>query len=92
MVHFIWLVITNTPFSGEQLKRYKLWSCQKVCAALHYLLVNLFIRCGLKLYRQTACIPLGTNYAPLAADLFQFCYETDFMLPLSDSNQAIVKN
>ena len=31
---------------------------------------------------------MGTNCAPLVADLFLFCYERDFMLYLSDNNQA----
>ena len=30
---------------------------------------------------------MGTNYAPLVADLFLFCNERDFMLSLSDNNQ-----
>ena len=33
---------------------------------------------------------MGTNCAPLAADLFLFCYERDFMLSLSDDNQSEV--
>ena len=47
-------------------------SCQKMCAVLHYLLDNIFIRFGLKLYRQIVGIPMGTNCAPLVADLFLF--------------------
>ena len=31
---------------------------------------------------------MGTNCAPLFADSFLFCYERDFMLSLSDNNQA----
>ena len=31
---------------------------------------------------------MGTNCAPLVADLFLFCYERDFMMPLSDNKQA----
>ena len=31
---------------------------------------------------------MGTNCAPLVADLILFCYERDFMLSLSDNNQA----
>ena len=31
---------------------------------------------------------MGTNCAPLVADLFLFCYEIDFMTFLSDNNQA----
>ena len=30
----------------------------------------------------------GANCAPLVEDLFLFCYERDFMLPLSDNNQT----
>ena len=74
-------------FTSEQPKRYQSWSCQKLCDALHYLLGNIFIRFGLKLYRQIVGIPMGTNCAPLVADLFLLCYERDFMLSLSDNNQ-----
>ena len=52
----------------------------------HYLLGNIFIRFGLKLYRQIVGIPMGTNCAPLVADFF--CNERDFMLSLSDNNQT----
>ena len=31
---------------------------------------------------------MGTNCAPLVADLFLFCYENDFMTSLSDVKQA----
>ena len=31
---------------------------------------------------------MGTNCAPLVADLFPFCYEEDFMKDLSNDNQA----
>ena len=87
MAHFIWLVMIKMPyFTSEQPKRYKLWSCQKMCDALHYLLDNIFIRLGSKLYRHIVGIPMGTNCAPLVAGLF--CYERDFMLSLSDNNQT----
>ena len=36
----------------------------------------------------TVGIPMGTNCAPLVADLFLFCYERNFMTSLSDDNQA----
>ena len=75
-------------FTSEQPKRYKLWSCQKMCDELHYLLDIIFIRFGSKLYRQIVGIPMGTNCAPLVAELFLFCYERDFMLSLSDNNQT----
>ena len=74
----------NALFISEQPKRYKLWSCQKMCGTLHYLLGNIFIRFGLKLYRQSVCVQMGTNCAPLVADLFWLCYERDITLSLSD--------
>ena len=33
---------------------------------------------------------MGTNCAPLVADLFPFCYERDFMMSLFDDKQADV--
>ena len=61
-----------------------------MCEALTFLLHNIYIRFGSKLYRQIVDIPMGTKYAPLVADLFMFCYERDFILSLSDDNQSEV--
>ena len=65
-----------------------MWSCQDVYDALTFLLDNIFIRFGTKLYRQVVGISTGSNCAPLVADLFLFCYERDFMTSLSDDKQA----
>ena len=56
-------------FTSKQPKRYKLWSCQKICDALHYLLDNIFIRFGLKLYRQIVSIQ-----SVLIVLLLQICF------------------
>ena len=77
-------------FTSDAVKYYNLWSRQKVCEALTFLLDNIYIRFGSKLYRLIVGIPMGTNCAPLAADLFLFCYERNFMLSLSDDNQSEV--
>ena len=69
-------------------KKHHAWACQNVCDALTFLLDNIFIRFGTKLYRQVAGISMGTNCAPLVADLFLFCYERDFMMSLSGDKQA----
>ena len=75
-------------FTTNVNKNYNSWSCQKVCEAVVYLLDNICIRFGNKLYRQIIGIPMGTNCSPLVADLFLFCYERDFMKSLSPENQA----
>ena len=77
----------NAFFTSEKPKKYHAWSCQN---ALTFLLDNIFIRFCTKLYRQVVGIPMGTNCAPLVADLFLFCYERDFMMSLSDDKQADV--
>ena len=69
---------------------YHLWSCQNVCDALSFLLDNIYIRFGTKLYRQIVGIPMCTNCAPLVADFFLFCYERDFMKDLASDSQADV--
>ena len=59
-----------------------------MCDALTFLLDNISIRFGYELYKQIVGIPMGTNCAPLVAELFSFCYERDFMLSLSEDNQS----
>ena len=54
----------------DDVGNYNLWSCQKVFEAITFLLDNIYIRFGFKLYRQIVIIPMGTYCAPLVADLF----------------------
>ena len=61
-----------------------------MCDALRYLLDNIVIRVGSKVYRQIIGIPMSTNCALLVKDLFFLCYEGDFIVSLSDNNQAHV--
>ena len=75
-------------FTSGDTKRFKLESCQNVCGALIYLLDNIYIRFGTKLYRKIVGIPVGSNCTPLVADLCLFCYERYFMTSLSDVKQA----
>ena len=51
--------------------------------ALEFLLDNIFVRFGDSVYRQIIGIPMGTNCAPLIADLFLYCYELQFMTKIS---------
>ena len=75
-------------FTSEVHKNYTLWTCQKVCEALTFQLDKIYIRFGTKLFRQMVVIPMGTNCAPIVADLFLFLfYERDFMMSLSVENQ-----
>ena len=61
---------------------------RRIFDALNFLLDKIFIRFGTKVYRQAVGIPVGINCLSLVADLFLFCYESDFMMSLSDDKQA----
>ena len=88
-IRFILPVTIRKHFcTSTYIRGYKLWSCQNICDALSYLLDNIHIRFGNKLYIQIVCIPMGTNCASLVADLLLFFYERFFMTSLSDNNQA----
>ena len=73
----------NAFFTSDAVRNYNLWFCQKVCEALTFLLDNIYIRFGSKLYRQIVDISMGTNCVlpPLVADLFLFCYERVHIVP-----------
>ena len=78
-------------FSNEKdkYKRYTYWTCDEMIDSLNFLLDNIYIRFGEKIYRQVVGIPMGTNCAPLIADLFLYCYESQFMAKLhKDSTKS----
>jgi hypothetical protein len=49
---------------------------------LDFLIDNIFVTFGRHVFQQTVGIPMGTNCAPLLADLFLYYYEADFMQEL----------
>ena len=51
------------------------------------LFLFLYLQFDGMVYQQIVGIPMGTNCAPLIADLFLYCYERDFMLNLQKSTQ-----
>ena len=75
----------NAFFSSDQQNNImNAWSYKNVCDALAFLLDKIFLRFGTKLYRKVVGIPIGTNCAPLVADLFLFSHESDLLMSLSD--------
>ena len=71
MVHFIWPVMTGRPFSLLLTKVSIHFGHVRMCATPYPISwINIYIRFETKLYRQIVGIPMGTNCAPLVADLF----------------------
>ena len=46
---------------------------------LEFLIDNIFVKLGGRIFQKTIGIPMGTNYAPLLANLFLYSYETEFL-------------
>jgi hypothetical protein len=49
---------------------------------LEFLIDKIFVSFGGTLFQQVAGIPMGTNCAPLLADLFLYSYESEFLQKL----------
>lgn len=47
--------------------------------SINILLDNSFVRFGNSLFCQNVVIPMGANYAPLIADLFLFCNQSQYI-------------
>ena len=63
-----------------------LLSCEDVEALLHFLLDNVFIQVGREVFQQCVGIPMGTNCAPLLAELLLHDYESNAMIRFSRTN------
>ena len=58
---------------------------------LEYLIDSIYIEVGNKVYRQCIGIPMGTDCAPMLANLFLFYYEYNFMKGLIKTNINLAK-
>ena len=60
--------------------RYTYFSCRELCLTIDFLIDNIYVRFGSPVFQQVIGIPMGTNSAPLLADLFLHTFEYDFMV------------
>ena len=58
------------------------YSEEQVISMLEFLIDNIFVSFGGILFQQVVDIPMGTNCAPLLADLFSYSYESEFLQKL----------
>ena len=59
---------------------------------IKFLIENIYIQVGNRIFRQTIGIPMGTDCAPLLANLFLFHYEYKFMKEKLKQNNQAAKN
>ena len=65
---------TSDPLNGD----YK-YTANDICKMIEFLVNNMCVGFGGQLFRQMVGIPMGTNCAPLLADLFLYSYENEFL-------------
>ena len=65
--------------SSEANTKYLTLDAKELCTLVNYLIDNIYVKFGTRLFRQTVGIPMGTDCAPLLADLFLHYYEFEFM-------------
>ena len=62
------------------------FSDAQICELLDFLIDNIYVKFGETTYRQVVGIPMGTNCAPLLADLF--LYASEFLTTLTKAKRA----
>ena len=74
---------TDTP--SKACSRYS-FTEGKLIELVEYLIDNIYVSIGNRVYRQCVGIPMGTDCAPLLANLFLFYYEYKYMKSLINNN------
>ena len=72
----------STYFSNKIQKGKTCYSEEQVISMLEFLIDNICVSFGGTLFQQVVGIPMGTNCAPLLADLFLYSYESEFLQKL----------
>ena len=69
----MYFIYTINPGGGN------LYTADQICRMVEFLIGNIFVKFGGCLFRQVIGIPIGTNCAPLLADLFLYSHENEFL-------------
>ena len=72
----------ETYFVKENSDSKNKYSEDDIIKMLEFLVYIIFVDFAEKVFQQTVGIPMGTNCAPLLADLFLYSYEADFIQSL----------
>ena len=78
---------TSNPLNGDNK-----YTADGICKMIEFLVDNIFVRFGGQLFQQMVGIPMGTNCAPMLADLFLYSYENEFLdnsLTHNDSRRCL---
>ena len=81
----------RTFFTIEETSAGKKYDETLICQMVDFLIDNIYIKIGNHLFQQCIGIPMGTNCAPLLANLFLYSYEVEFLRSMKKSNKKLAK-
>ena len=73
-------------FSNKKYESYRCWSCAELCEAFTFLMENIYVQFDGIIYQQIEGSPMGTNCAPLIADLFYIVMRGTLCLTFTNLN------
>ena len=76
-----------SPFIRNHSDSTKYFSDTDIINMLEFLIDNILVIFGGRVFQQTVGIPMGTNCDRLLADLFLYWYEADFIQGLLKKNE-----
>ena len=78
---YTYLVIGHNQsyFVQKESKSNNKYTEEDIIKMLNFLIDNIFVQFGRRLFQQTFGIPMVTNCVPLLADLFLYSHEADFL-------------
>ena len=76
---FLFIGRDKSYFVKNHSKSNKKYTEDEIVQMVDFLIDNIFVQFGGRVFQQTIGIPMGTNCAPLLADLFLYSYEADFL-------------
>ena len=77
---------TSDPLNGDNK-----YTANDIRKMIEFLVDNIYVRFGGQLFRQMVGIPMGTNCAPLLADLFLYSYENEFLDKLIKAKESLLE-
>ena len=66
-------------FTSDPLNCDNKYTASDICKMIEFLVDNIYVKFGRQLFQQMVGILMGTNCAPLLADLFLYSYENEFL-------------
>ena len=79
---YVFIGYKDTYFIRDHSDAPQKYSDADVIKMLEYLIDNIFVEFGGRIFQQTIGIPMVTNCAPLLADLLLYSYEAEFVQSL----------